>query len=65
MFNYILGIISVFFTIYGLYYVITGVFAFARPKSVKKIGNKIHKFAIIIAARNEEKVIGNLIDSLK
>ena len=65
MFNYILGIISIFFTIYGLYYVITGVFAFAKPKREKIINNKIHKFAIIIAARNEEKVIGNLIDSIK
>ena len=65
MFNYILGIISIFFTIYGLYYVITGIFAFAKPVKEKCIDNKIHKFAIIIAARNEEKVIGNLIDSLK
>ena len=65
MFNYILGIISIFFTIYGLYYVITGIFAFAKPKCEKITNNKTHKFAIIIAARNEEKVIGNLIDSIK
>ena len=65
MFYYILGIISVFFTIYGLYYAFTGVFAFARPKKDKPIDNIIHKFSVIIAARNEEKVIGNLIDSLK
>ena len=65
MFNFILGIISVFFTIYGLYYVITGIFAFTKPKTVKKVNDKIHQFEIIIAARNEEKVIGNLIDSLK
>ena len=65
MFNYFLGIISSFFAIYGLYYVITGVFAFARAKEDKEISDKKHKFSIIIAARNEEKVIGNLIDSLK
>lgn len=65
MLNLILKIISVFFTVYGLYYVITGIFAFAKPKREKKCGNKKHKFGIIIAARNEEMVIGNLIDSLK
>lgn len=65
MFNYILGIISMFFAIYGLYYVITGVFAFAKPKEDKMVNDKKHKFSIIIAARNEENVIGNLIDSLK
>ena len=65
MFNYVLGIISIFFAIYGLYYAITGIFAFAKPRKEKPITNKMHKFAIIVAARNEEKVIGNLIDSLK
>ena len=65
MVNYFLGIISIFFGIYGLYYAITGIFAFAKPKEEKKITDKKHKFSIIIAARNEEKVIGNLIDSLK
>ena len=65
MFNYFLGIISSFFAVYGLYYVITGIFAFSRPKEDKGISNKKHKFSIIIAARNEEMVIGNLIDSLK
>ncbi len=65
MVNIFLGIISIFFGIYGLYYAITGIFAFAKPKEEKKITDKKHKFSIIIAARNEEKVIGNLIDSLK
>lgn len=65
MFNYFLGIISGFFAIYGLYYAVTGVFAFAKPKIDKKVNDKKHKFSIIIAARNEEAVIGNLIDSLK
>ena len=65
MFNYILEVISVFFLIYGLYYGITAIFAFAKSKKETIISNKKHKFSIIIAARNEEKVIGNLIDSLK
>jgi cellulose synthase/poly-beta-1,6-N-acetylglucosamine synthase-like glycosyltransferase len=65
MFNIVLRIISFFFLVYGLYYLITGVFAFAKPKKVKSTGKKKHKFSIVIAARNEEKVIGNIIDSLK
>ena len=65
MFNYILEIISIFFVVYGLYYLVTGVFAFVKPKKSKPISKKKNKFSIIIAARNEEAVIGNIIDSLK
>ena len=36
---------------------------FVKEKNNRKC--KKHKFAILIAARNEEKVIGNLIDSIK
>ena len=65
MINGIMVIISLFFTVYGLYYAITGICAFLKPKNEKTRSNKTHKFSIIIAARNEEAVIGNLIDSLK
>ncbi len=65
MFNIILKIISVFFTAYGLYYLLTSLFAFLKPQKEVIKKDKINKFAIIIAARNEEKVIGNLVDSLK
>ena len=65
MLNIFVEFISIVFTIYGLYYVITGLFAFLKPAKEKSKSNKIHKFSIIIAARNEENVIGNLIDSLK
>ena len=65
MFSVMLKVISIFFTAYGLYYVVTGVFAFLKPKTDSVKDKKNHKFSIIIAARNEEKVIGNLIDSLK
>ena len=51
--------------IYGLYFLITGLFAFKKIPKKNKINNKKHKFAIVIAARNEENVIGHLIDSLK
>lgn len=50
--------------IYSSYFFITSLFVFKRYKKIKKISSKKHKFNIIIAARNEEKVIGNLIDSL-
>ena len=48
-------------TIYKTFYLIIGTF-FTRifPKAKKK-----HKYAIVIAARNEEMVIGNLLDSIK
>ena len=48
-------------TIYKTFYLILGTF-FTRifPKAKKN-----HKYAIVIAARNEEKVIGNLLDSIK
>lgn len=52
--------------IYLAYYVITGMFVFINNKK-RKIKNyrAKHKLAVVIAARNEEKVIGNLIDSIK
>lgn len=65
MFNFVLEIISFFFIVYGLYYLVTGVFAFVKPKKDQVISNKKNIFSIVIAARNEEKVIGNIIDSLK
>ena len=64
MLNLIYYIIDVSVILYGLYFIITGIFAFKKPK---KIGyyNPKNRFAIFIAARNEEKVIGKLLDSLK
>lgn len=50
--------------IFSLYFVITGLFAFKKNKIIKN-SNKKNKFAILIASRNEEKVIGALIDSIK
>ncbi len=47
-------------TVYKTFYLLLGTF-FTRifPKAKKN-----HKYAIVIAARNEEKVIGNLLDSI-
>ena len=46
--------------IYKTFYLIIGTF-FTR---IFKETNNKHKYAIVIAARNEEKVIGNLLDSI-
>lgn len=59
----------VLFTItllYGVYFVITGLFAF-KKEDIPKIRpfRARTKFAILIAARNEAQVIGDLIKSLK
>lgn len=55
--------ISVISGLYFLYFVIiaTGIF---KKKKEKILYNKKNNFAIIIAARNEEMVIGNLVNSL-
>ncbi len=47
-----------------LWHVVIAVFGCAPPKPRKKIENKTYRFAVIVCARNEQDVIGNLIDSL-
>lgn len=57
--------IDIFIVLYTVYYVVTGIFALVNNKKNKIRRYKAkHKFAVIIAARNESKVIGHLIDSL-
>ena len=58
-------VIDVLLVMYILYYVITGLFAFKKNKKyiIRKYKAK-YKIAVLIAARNEEKVIPNLLDSL-
>jgi len=60
-------IISCIIFFYSFYYIISGVIGLLLRKKVKKFkkAKKNNHFAIIIPARNEEVVIGNLIDSLK
>ncbi|MDE5539395.1 MAG: glycosyltransferase family 2 protein [Bacilli bacterium] len=50
--------------IFSLYFVITGLWAF-KNKKINSNTYRKNKFAILIPCRNEEEVIGNLIDSLK
>ena len=47
--------------VYICAYTVIGIFATRKFKPT----NNLHKYAILIAARNEEKVIGNLLDSIK
>ena len=52
-------------SLYGAYYLITasGILKRKKKKVIKE--DKYNNFAIIIAARNEENVIANLVKSLK
>lgn len=56
--------INIYILIYGVYYLITSLFAFKSKTIIRRYRAK-HKIAVLVAARNESKVIGNLIDSLK
>lgn len=50
---------------YGLYFSISGIAGLFKKNKLKNVkNNKKNFFAIVIPARNEEEVIGNLIDSL-
>lgn len=51
-------------SIYTIYYFITGIFVFLKIKRIPESLEK-KKLAVIIPARNEGMVIGNLIDSLQ
>ncbi len=55
------GYIISFLLIFRMVYVVVGFFTTRKFKPA----NHQHKYAILIAARNEETVIGNLIDSIK
>ena len=58
--NAIVGFVTGIYK-YREVYKVTGIFATRKFKEAK---NK-HKYAILVAARNEETVIGNLIDSIE
>ena len=59
--NNVIGDILSALVIYKTVYFLIGVFFTRKFKPAKKK----HKYAIVIAARNEEAVIGNLLDSIK
>lgn len=57
---HVLGIILKLIVIHRVFYFVIGMLFTRKFKSAKKK----HKYGIVIAARNEEKVIGNLLDSI-
>lgn len=59
--NSIIGSVLSIMLIYKTVYFLIGIFFTRNFKPAKKK----HKYAIVIAARNEEAVIGNLLDSIK
>ncbi|MBQ9414998.1 MAG: glycosyltransferase family 2 protein [Clostridia bacterium] len=58
------GILWMFSGLITLWHVYIGIYGCGRLKPRKKIEEKLYHFAVVICARNEESVIGNLIDSL-
>lgn len=64
MFQFIYYIIFIPTLLYGLYFGLTGLFLFKKAKVHIGKHEPKHKIAILIASRNEEKVIGKLVDSL-
>ncbi len=59
--NSVIGTVLSAMAIYKTVYFLIGIFFTRKFKPAKKK----HKYAIVIAARNEESVIGNLLDSIK
>lgn len=60
----VLGISIIIFLILSWYFIVYFIIAFKKPKKIPK-GNKLFKYAVLIAARNESKVINGLLNSLK
>ncbi len=58
-------ILSVPLVLYSLYFLLLGLAAFKKNTNTVASYPPQKRFAVLIAARNEEKVISNLIDSLK
>ena len=57
-------ILSFLFTVYIAYYAVFALLSFKRGKKLEACAPK-NRIAVVIAARNEECVIGNLVESLK
>lgn len=59
-FNFVISVIFTFCYFYQFVYVFIGLFKKTKPLTA----TKDHRYAIVISARNEANVIGNLIDSI-
>ena len=61
----LLYLLLIIVTVYNMYFLITSLFAFKKKKTPHNHNYKENFFSILIPARNEEEVIGNLLKSLK
>ena len=61
----LLMLLEIFITIVTNYYFILSIFGIVRASKSKKYSRPTTKFAAIVAAHNEEKVIADIIESLK
>jgi len=60
----IVSVPGIFLAAYGLYFAAIALLGLRRHLSYPKAVPQA-RFAVVVAARNEEAVIGNLVDSLK
>jgi cellulose synthase/poly-beta-1,6-N-acetylglucosamine synthase-like glycosyltransferase len=58
-------VLTAIMLIYGAYYVVFGLIGLFHPYHSFKHSKINHHFTVLIPARNEESVIGELVDSLK
>lgn len=65
MIQFLYYILFILTLLYGLYFLVTSITSFKKVTPKITSHNAGTKFAVLIAARNEEKVIGDLIKSLK
>ena len=63
--NAVLYILLTLFYFYQGVYVLIALIGKKKKNNIKEDNAALHKYAFIIAARNENAVIGNLIDSIK
>ena len=64
MYEFIYYLIFIPLLFYGLYFGLTGLFIFKKKKFKIVNHNPKHKLAILVASRNEENVIGKLVESI-
>lgn len=59
------NILTVILMFYSIYQLVFWFLAYSKEPKKKKICQKNHRFMAIVSARNEEKVIANLIESIQ
>lgn len=66
MYDNLIAVCDILLFLIGLFYIYRSIYAVVGVFHTKKFekAKRHHKYAIVIAARNEEAVIGNLLDSI-